>query len=383
MIHPNNSTSTDGCLARSSGVRLRHAAGLLFAFIALFAVSSLPGAGDLAHAQEPAITVRFDRHFFEITETAPPGRVLIQARTAGSVPPTQGFTVTVVSADISAVAGEDYSAVSATHAFRASDFVLENGLYVNSVEFEFHVHADDLIEKLESFELAIQSTGLPPHVTLDSQNDNATIVIHDDSGTAAVTVSAPREVNEGEAFDVILSVDGEIAFPWTVVFSTVDGTALGDSDYEHSTQVPELQPGQRRKSVRVSTIEDNLVEEDEQFEIHLVRNALDDRIMTPGNPAATITIKDNDATPGAPGSPRVSSGDGKVIVQWLPPRNPGNTHGLRYEYRLEAEFFGNSWIEIPDSGPGGANHGRYEIARPNGSYTIVYLRARNTWLTQV
>ena len=381
MIHPNNSTSTDGCLARSSGVRLRRAAGLLFAFIALFAVSSLPGGGDLAHAQEPAITVGFEDIFEEYSESAGRGRRVIQARTAGSVPPAQDFTVTVVSGDLSAVAGEDYSAVSATLAFRASDFVLENGRYVNSVEFEFHVHADDIIEKRETFELVIQSTGLPPHVTLDSQNDEAVIALGDDSGTATVTVAAPREVNEGEAFDVILSVDREIAFPWPVVFGTVDGTALGDSDYEHSTQVLELQPGQRRKSVRVSTIEDNLVEEDEQFEIHLVRNALDASIVTPGNPAATITIKDNDATPGAPGSPRVSSGDGKVIVQWLPPRNPGNTHGLRYEYRLEAEFFGNSWIEIPDSGPGGANHGRYEIARPNGSYTIVYLRARNAWLT--
>ena len=533
MARPENPIFTDGRLARSSGVWLRHASGLLLAFIALFAVVPLPGSGDLAHAQEPAITVRFDKDFDQYVESARRGTALLQARTAGSVPPTQDFTVTVVSEgdtrmseddpvalnQLTAVAGEDFTAVSATYAFRASDFVLENGRYVNTVDLEFDIHADDIIEKLEQFALQIQSTGLPPHVTLESTRySRMTIVIRDDTGTVTLTATAPREVSEGEAFDVILSVDKEIAFPWTVVFSTVDGTASLMSlsnphpDYVHTTQVVRVARGQRRKPVRVQTLEDNLVEGDEQFEIYVVRNGLDDTVILPENPAAIITIKDNDApswsvtvtpaelsstpmpeaggswtmtvsaggvvtwaedqtiafdftdpptagdgytdtatpgedfeitddsgvqqrepntlilkagstevtgtftivsdtrnelteavlitprhggvpitgphtftiidddgrdTPGAPRSPRLASGDGKVIVQWTAPRDPGNTLLLSYEYRLEAELSGNSWIEIPDSGPGGANHGRYGIARRNGRYTIVYLRAKN------
>ena len=81
--------------------------------------------------------------------------------------------------------------------------------------------------------------------------------------------------------------------------------------------------------------------------------------------------------PGAPGSPSLSSGDGKVILQWLPPSSDGGLPIERYEYRFDAADFGNSWIPIPDSAPGGANHGRYEIARQNGQYAIVYLRAVN------
>ena len=77
-------------------------------------------------------------------------------------------------------------------------------------------------------------------------------------------------------------------------------------------------------------------------------------------------------------APQISSGYGSVIVQWLPPRWDGGTPVLHYEYCLEPIFrCDNLWVEIRDSAPGGANHGRYEITRANGAYTIVYLRAVN------
>ena len=82
--------------------------------------------------------------------------------------------------------------------------------------------------------------------------------------------------------------------------------------------------------------------------------------------------------PGAPREPTLSSGDGKVILQWFPPRLTGARAIQRYEYRFDAEDFGKPWIPIPASAPGGANHGRYEIARTNRRYAIVYLRAVNS-----
>ena len=84
--------------------------------------------------------------------------------------------------------------------------------------------------------------------------------------------------------------------------------------------------------------------------------------------------------PGEPRSMTLNSGDGKVIAQWFPPRLGGGRPILRYEYCLELIWRCNDdnlWIEIPDSAPGRANHGRYDIARPNGTYTTVYLRAVN------
>ena len=80
--------------------------------------------------------------------------------------------------------------------------------------------------------------------------------------------------------------------------------------------------------------------------------------------AEGLTIRDDEQTIGRPGAPRSTTLSGGLPI-------------LRYEYRFDAEFFRRPWIPIPYSAPGQANQGRYEIARPNGSYAIVYLRAVN------
>ena len=100
-----------------------------------------------------------------------------------------------------------------------------------------------------------------------------------------------------------------------------------------------------------------------------------------GGEAALVTpILQVIGPPGAPRSPTLSSGDGKVILAWFPPGRDGGRPILRYEYCLET--IGrcdqeNLWVEIPESAPGEVNHGRYDIARTNGEYTFVYLRAVN------
>ena len=82
--------------------------------------------------------------------------------------------------------------------------------------------------------------------------------------------------------------------------------------------------------------------------------------------------------PGKPLAPQISSGNGSVIVQWLPPEWDGDTSILYYEYCLRPIYrCDGQWVQIPDSLPGGTNHGRYAIASSNGTYTRVYLRAVN------
>ena len=92
------------------------------------------------------------------------------------------------------------------------------------------------------------------------------------------------------------------------------------------------------------------------------------------NPASATPA----TTPGKPRAPQISSGDGRVIVQWLAPASDGGLPILRYEYCLEPILrCDGAWVAIPGSAPGGANHGRYAIARDNGVWTIVLLRAVN------
>ena len=67
-----------------------------------------------------------------------------------------------------------------------------------------------------------------------------------------------------------------------------------------------------------------------------------------------------------------------MIVQWIEPLRDGGTPILHYEYCLRQKSQCNGhWVEIPDSAPGGDNHGLYEITRSNGTFTRVYLRAVN------
>ena len=93
----------------------------------------------------------------------------------------------------------------------------------------------------------------------------------------------------------------------------------------------------------------------------------------------TVTVQEPLlTTPGKPRAPQISSGNGSVIVQWLAPSFDGGTPILRYEYCLLPMYqCNNQWVEIPDSAPDRANHGRYAITRPNGAYTSLYLRAVN------
>ncbi len=83
-------------------------------------------------------------------------------------------------------------------------------------------------------------------------------------------------------------------------------------------------------------------------------------------------------TPDKPRGGQLSPGEGKVIVQWIEPLRDGGTPILHYEYCLRQKSQCNGhWVEIPDSAPGGDNHGLYEITRSNGTFTRVYLRAVN------
>ena len=93
----------------------------------------------------------------------------------------------------------------------------------------------------------------------------------------------------------------------------------------------------------------------------------------------TVTVQEPlPTTPGKPRAPQISSGNGRVIVQWLAPSFDGGTSILRYEYCLQPIYqCSDQWVEIPNSAPGGANHGRYAITRDNGAYTSLYLRAAN------
>ena len=282
--------------ARSS--TLRAIAGLVLGALALTA-----GTSGAAQAQEPPITVRFEKDFHQYGEASRSGRITLEARTAANVAPTENFTLTVFTEDANtempvlgtptALAGSDFTAFRRTYTFRPSEFALEAGQYVVRKLVQLQITDDDVVEKNESFGVVIERTGLPAHVTLHSIKFSAALVIINDEDDTQISASAPRTVTEGESYDYVLTVDKEVAFPFQVVISTVDITASPtEGDYVHFTNVFEFEPYQRRLVRRVRTRADTRIESNEQLGVKVVGNGLDASIHLPDDPTTVTTIID-------------------------------------------------------------------------------------------
>ena len=302
-MHPHRVTRTDTASTRPRRPRapstLRATAALILGALALTA-----GATGAAHAQEPPITVRFEKNFHQYGEASGGGRITLEARTAANVAPTENFTLTVFTEDVntemplvagnlSAVAGSDFTAFRRDYNFRPADFALEAGQYVARKLVQLQITDEDVVEKLEAFGVAIERTGLPAHVTLHPINFSRVLVIINNDDEAQISASAPRTVTEGATYDYVLTVDKEVAFPFQVVISTVDMTASStEGDYVHFTDVFEFEPHQRRLVQRVRTLADTRIESNEQLGVEVVGNGLDASIHLPDDPTTVTTIID-------------------------------------------------------------------------------------------
>ena len=248
--------------------------------------------------------MRFEKDFHQYGEESRSGRITLEARTAANVSPTQDFTLTIFTEDantemplsalsLSALAGSDFTAFRRTYTFRPSEFALEAGQYVARKLVQLQITNDDVVEKINSFGVVIERTSLPAHVTLHSIKYSVALVIINNDDEAQISASAPRTVTEGKAYDYVLTVDNEVAFPFQVVISTVDMTASPtEGDYVHFTNVFEFEPRQRRLVRRVRTLADTRIESNEQLGVKVVGNGLDASIHLPDDPTTVTTIID-------------------------------------------------------------------------------------------
>ena len=302
-MHPHRLTGTDTASTRTRSPHARSTCRAIAALI-LGGLALMGGATGLAQAQEPTITVRFEKDFHQYGEESRSGRITLEARTAANVSPTQDFTLTIFTEDantemplsalsLSALAGSDFTAFRRTYTFRPSEFALEAGQYVARKLVQLQITNDDVVEKIKSFGVVIERTSLPAHVTLHSIKYSVALVIINNDDEAQISASAPRTVTEGKAYDYVLTVDNEVAFPFQVVISTVDMTASPtEGDYVHFTNVFEFEPRQRRLVRRVRTLADTRIESNEQLGVKVVGNGLDASIHLPDDPTTVTTIID-------------------------------------------------------------------------------------------
>ena len=223
--------------------------------------------------------------------------------------------VDYTSADITAVAGQDYSTPSGQVTILAGDTTAS--IYV--VTTQDSVYEDD--ETLQVVLTAATGAQLGPvaiAVGTIINDDSLPVVgfVTDVSFTEdnAIQISPPRDMTGdgiadtayvyGESARFIVRLTGNSALPVSVVYAIADGTATGVTscpsypgntaeDYQQASNTLTFAPGVTSKTIRVRFCPDDQIEPDETFTVTL-SNPVG---ATLGTDTATGTIIDNDIPP--------------------------------------------------------------------------------------
>ncbi|TWU45387.1 Calx-beta domain protein [Novipirellula aureliae] len=238
-------------------------------------------------------------------------------------------TVTYATSDGTADASDDYTAVNTTVTFL-------DGETTKTVTVPILEDTD--VEGDENFILTLSSpTG---GATLGATTSStATIVDNDevDPQPGSFTIT-PVAVTVGEAvgsqqFTVTRSggSDGSV----TVAYATANGTAVMGSDYTETSGTLTFADGETTKTFNVPVIDDDAVENSEDFTVTLSNPTGGATLGT--TVTSTVTITDNDSTQPQPGElslsqPTVSVGEGDGSVTFTINRSGGSDGTVTVDY---------------------------------------------------
>jgi aryl-phospho-beta-D-glucosidase BglC (GH1 family)/ribosomal protein L35AE/L33A len=209
---------------------------------------------------------------------------------------SQPVTLQYATANGTAAAGSDYTAVSGTITFAAGE---------TSRTITVPVIRDRVSESTEAFTLQLK---LVSGATL--ARSSATGTIQDDDGTSvpvpgvSVGNASLTEGNSGTStarFTVTLSATA--SGPVVVLFETANGTATAGSDYTAKSGSLTFVPGETSKTIDVIVAGETLVETDETFLVRLTSASG----ATINTTQAIATIRNDDQTP-VPPLPTLSIG---------------------------------------------------------------------------
>ena len=251
---------------------------------------------------EPQITLNFvprsllgSNH--NVIEDVGKERVGLRAETAGDVMPSEDFDVVVRDEGQGAAqAGLDYEAFSKTYTFNAGDFQLESGVYFLEVVHELVIIDDDITERNKAVVLEIDTDALPDHVTVPAGGAAAEVKIVDNDETT-ISVEPPEPAEEGEVIVVTFRLDKPVGFDLIVAISILPGTAEYGLDFQSNVFEVTFNEGDTEATIRISTVEEGLEEEDETLTLRLLPNGLPLGVNLPGEPNVTLTILNDDESP--------------------------------------------------------------------------------------
>jgi len=225
------------------------------------------------------------------------GSVSISFTVTLSATSAQTVTVDWTTADNTAVAGSDYTAVTTpqTLTFAPGDLTQTATVQLNT---------DSLDEANETFFVNLAT---PVNATiLDGQGIGT---ITDDDAPPTVSIDSPLAVTEGTPITFTATLSTASGQTVTVNWTTADNTAVGGSDYTAVTtpQTVTFAPGVVTQTLTaVATTDDVIDELDETFFVNLASPT--NATINVGQGTGTIT--DNDAAPGITiNDPNMAEGD--------------------------------------------------------------------------
>ena len=172
---------------------------------------------------------------------------------------TEAVSVAYASADGSATAGSDYSAVSGSLTFAPGE---------TTKSITVLVTGDTVIEPDEAFFVNLSS---PTNATIARRQGQGSILNHDPTLPALsindVSVSEGTSGTRNAVFTVSLTPAS--AQTVTVTYATADGTATADTDYLSAEGALAFAPGETTKTITVITKGDTLNEANETFFVNL------------------------------------------------------------------------------------------------------------------
>ena len=218
--------------------------------------------------------------FANATHSASEGAVAAQVLLIRTEDGGQPATVDILSTDLSARDGVDYVGISNTVAFAHGEAakiliipVLNNGVR----------------QATRSFKLTLSNAS---GTCLGPQAITTVDILDDDQGFRFETSTASVSEDVGAVPIWVLRGTDDPSAPATVDCYTVDQTALSGSDYLGVTNTLSFAPGETRKSITVSIVNDGIKEPTKAFRVYVSNPSLD---MGLGSPSLfTVTIIDND-----------------------------------------------------------------------------------------
>jgi len=194
-----------------------------------------------------------------------------------SITPGQTVSVDYTTADGTAKAGSDYVSKANVLTFPADGATVQT--------FTVSIMGDILDEFDEAFSVQLSN---PQNAVLGQDIAIGTIK---DNDTTAVTIGSSANLMEGDSGTTLVNLTLALSLlsdhDVSIRYNTINGTAVGGSDFISQTGVVTFSAGITQQSISMAVMGDTLDELDETFSVQLSQ---------PNQATSIITIKDDDNT---------------------------------------------------------------------------------------